>query len=213
MRGQLVRYFRQRRREQGLGMSDLARKIGYANVTKGCNKIRQFEERGEIHADLLRKLADALGIEMGVVNRLIEEDRRECDRQWNEWADQPIAPHLLVPVNPGAVKLYFKSESLPPMIHDLAAAERYAAAVAWSAHRPLWLVWSRRLSVWFDAAGVVTSRRLAVPGEWTRTIRPAGGPGLILDDPQTGQASLSIAGWSVPSGGNTASVRATRPAG
>ena len=51
--------------------------VGYRNSAKGRNRIERFEQRGEIHTDLLRKLADELDIDKATIDALIEQDRRE----------------------------------------------------------------------------------------------------------------------------------------
>ena len=104
MRSQLAHHFRTVRKERDLSLSQLARLVGYQNVTKGCNKITKFEERGEIHADLLRKLADSLGIGAATIDALIDCDRREFERVWNEWADQPISPHIVIRLIPAVYR-------------------------------------------------------------------------------------------------------------
>ena len=109
MRSQLANHFRSVREEQGLGFVELARIVGYKNVTKGCNRIQQFEQRDEVHADLLRKLADALGVDNETVDRLIDEDHREHVRKWNKWADQPIRPYLVTRLIPAV----YSSKKLP----------------------------------------------------------------------------------------------------
>ena len=56
--------------------------IGYQNVSKGNRRIDNFEKFGQVHDELLAKLAAALEIDDHTVARLIEEDR-----QWKEPGD------------------------------------------------------------------------------------------------------------------------------
>ena len=149
MRSRLANHFRSVRKERDLSLSQVTRMLGYKNVTKGCNKIQKFEERGEIHAQLLQTLADALGIDAATIDALIEQDRQEFCRVWNEWADQPISPRLVVRLLPAV----YKSEPLPGSITTLEQAEVFAAETARRWNKRACLTWSRRLSVWFDSKG------------------------------------------------------------
>ncbi|MGD0900756.1 MAG: hypothetical protein ABR915_23230, partial [Thermoguttaceae bacterium] len=169
----LSTYFRQRRLQLGLRHGDLARLMGYKSVIGAANKIVIFEERGDILADLFEKLAAVLGIDEATVQQLVEEDRREFIRRWNEWANEPIEPHLVFRAIPG---VFFEQEMPPSLTSGIAsssgsgiaspsgsgiasssgsgiasgvqtpeAMERYAAAFAKEHHKKVWLVLTRRL--------------------------------------------------------------------
>ena len=70
----LGEFFRRRRAERGLGLGDLARLLGYRNVSKGANRIRAFEGGGKVHPALLGNLADVLEIGPDEIRRLVAED-------------------------------------------------------------------------------------------------------------------------------------------
>ncbi|MEX1098012.1 MAG: helix-turn-helix transcriptional regulator [Planctomycetales bacterium] len=198
MRSHLVRHFAAARTSKGLSVLQLARLVGYTNIVGGCNRIRRFEERGVVHADLLRKLAAALEIEEETIEALIAQDRREFVRAWDEWADQPIAPHILVPILSGALKTPYRREPLAADIHDLAAAERYASRIGSALSSSICLVWSRRLSIWFDAAGKVAVRKIATPDDrLPGPLRPSHRPGLQLADPLPQDRTLQLIDWPI----------------
>jgi transcriptional regulator with XRE-family HTH domain len=193
MRSQLVDHFRQQRKERGLSLAELARHLGYKNATKGCNKIQKFEQRGEIHADLLRKMADSLGIDKVTIDTLIEQDRRKFVRVWNEWADQPIQPRVAVRLT----RAFYKSVPLPWRVPTLEEAEAFAAETARRWNKRACLTWSRRLSVWFDSKGDVEARTEAAPGEANvPTMRLKGSTrSFVLEDPSTGRTVLRLTDW------------------
>ena len=193
MRSQLADHFRQQRKERGLSLAELARHLGYKNPTKGCNKIQKFEQRGEVHTDFLRKLADSLGIDAATVVSLIEQDRREFCKVWNEWADVPISPHLVVRLIPAV----YKSEPLPGSVTTLEEAEAFAAETARQWNRRACLTWSRRLSVWFGSEGNVEGRTGSVLGEANvPTMRLTGGRrSFLLEDPSTARTILRLINW------------------
>lgn len=160
MKSHLAKYFAMIRRHQGIGLGQLARYCGYRNVSKGSRRIDQFEKLGQIHEDLLVKLAVALGIDDQTVAYLIEEDRREYLDKWEQWVNTPIKPSIIL----GHVGGFCWSEPLPENIAQ-ETAERYAATVAKKMDRPISLILSRRLSVHFDREGNRTSVVEAKPGD------------------------------------------------
>ena len=175
----LSNYFRQRRIRLGLRHGDLARLMGYKSVFGTANKIVMFEERGDILAEVFRKLAVALGIDETTIQRLIEQDRREFVQQWNKWADEPIEPHLVFRAIPG---VYFEQEMPPSLSSEIAegvrtaeAMERYAAEFAKDHHTKVWLVLSRRLTVHFDEDGTKKDVQKATPGQCNSPYMCLGG--------------------------------------
>ena len=58
----LGNFFRGRRIEKGLAFGQLARLLGYKNVSGGCNRIQAFERGGKVRPDLLGKLAEVLEV-------------------------------------------------------------------------------------------------------------------------------------------------------
>ncbi|MCH8828042.1 MAG: helix-turn-helix transcriptional regulator [Planctomycetes bacterium] len=195
MRSQLARHFRTVRKERDLSLSQLARLIGYKNVTKGCNKITKFEQRGEIHAGLLWKLADALSIDPTTIDKLIEQDRREFYRVWNEWADVPISPFIVIRLLPAV----YKRSELPDGIVSVEEAEIIAAETARRWRKKVYLQWTRRLSIWFNEQGHETARTEATPGEINAPHMRLKGSrrGFQLQHPETGRTVLRLIDWPV----------------
>ncbi len=143
----LSRFFRQRRNEKRLGFGQISRGCGYRNVAKGCNRIQKFEDRGDIDAGLLQKLAVVLGISDADIARFIEADKAD----WERWADEPTDPFLVVRL----IAAFYSPKSIPPDIHsNREAMERFASDFAKEKRVRVCLVLSRRLRVWFDQKGV-----------------------------------------------------------
>ena len=152
MQSQLARHFRQARLGKSLTAGQLAGLCGYQNISKGANRIKTFEDSGNVREELLCKLAAALGIEQARVASLIEQDRQRYLQEWTAWADTPIHPSLIF----GHVGGFCWGQTLPAgMPQD--AAEEHAAKVAREMERKILLVFSRRLSIWFDRDGNYTS--------------------------------------------------------
>ena len=163
-------YFRQQRLHLGLRLGDVARRMGYRSIAGTANKLVLFEELGDIRLDLFEKLKSALEIDDATVKRLIEQDRREFVERWNKWADEPITPHLVVRVMPG---VYFE-EGIAEGVGTTEAMERYAADYARRLGKKVWLVISRRLTIYFNEGGEKHVQK-AVPGQCNSPYMCLGG--------------------------------------
>lgn len=194
MRSRLAKHFQRTRKELGLSLPQLARLLGYQNITKGCNKIQKFEQRGEVHVDLLRKLADLLGVNEATIETLVEHDHREFVAQWNEWANEPIQPYMVVRLMPAA----YLHKDLPVDVTTVDEAETFAAETARHWSKKVCLVWTRRISIWIDESGNMTGRKEALPGEANvPTMRLRGDKRTFtLQDPSNGQPFLRLIGLS-----------------
>ena len=56
MPAHLGNYFRKVRLAKGLSLGQLARQVGYRNISKGCRRIQNFETSGQITPHVLTKL-------------------------------------------------------------------------------------------------------------------------------------------------------------
>lgn len=157
----LSRHFEQKRLARGLRPGQLASLMGCKNPGKIGNRIRQFELSGTISQELFEKLADALEIDAGTIERLVEQDRREYFEKWLKWVNEPITPYLVERLIPAI----YRRIPLPPEVTTQEEAEAWAAGVARESKRKCCLVWSRRISIWFDEAGQLVGRTEAVPGQ------------------------------------------------
>lgn len=159
----LADYFGKVRREQGLSLAELVKRLGYRNIAKGCNRILRFEQRSEIHPDLLDKLSEALGIDRQTVAALVEQDRRDCFENWLQWVRQPIQPYVIVRL----VAAAYKREELPAEVQTAEEAEAAAAEIARRWEKKVCLVWSRRVAVWFNEQGTIVGRTESSPDQWS----------------------------------------------
>jgi transcriptional regulator with XRE-family HTH domain len=159
MSNHLSDYFRERRQQRGLSLGELARLLGYKNVSKGANRISRFEREGAVSEDLLLQLAEALGIDLPTVEGLLEKDRREYLQQWEEWVNEPLPMRLIVRYMPAV----YGTVALPAGVTTPERAEAFACAYAREHGRRVCLALSRRLSVWINGEGRVEARTEATP--------------------------------------------------
>ena len=149
-------YFRKRRLEKGLRLGEVARTLGYRNVSKGARRVDTFETTGNIKEQLFKKLTAVLEIDQATVNGLLQKDLAD----WTEWANEPIRPYLVVRL---MAAIYSPAE-LPDEVRSVEDAERYASAFARERKLHVCLVLSRRLSVYFGDDGSFRYASEAVPG-------------------------------------------------
>lgn len=157
----LSRFFRQRRLDLGLRYADVARRMGHTNLSKGSRRVSDFEDTGGIDEGLLVKLANILEVDEETIARLSEQDHEEFLRNWNEWADEPVEPCVVVRAIPG----FMVSPSIPPGLTTQAEMEQFAANIAEKHHKKVWLVLSRRISIYFNESATNRSEIHAKPGQ------------------------------------------------
>ena len=151
----LGNFFRDRRIEKGLSFGQLARLIGYKNVSGGSNRIQAIERGGKVRPDLLGKLAEALEVGTDEIRREAFKDYED----WLAWASEPVRPHVVVRL----LAAVYQRVELPDDALAPEAAEAFAADVARERNLRVCLVLSRRVSVRFDAGGRESGRSEATP--------------------------------------------------
>ena len=161
MESDLSKHFRETRIAQGIRVSHLAHLCGYRNISRGSRRIHNFEAGGSIHRPLLLKLADVLKIDRAKVEALVEEDRRQFFAEWNEWANEPIRPYVVVRMMPAI----YCPHDLPEEIQSVKEAEQYTADFSKKNRLKCCLVLSRKISVWFSHDGCIENVTEAVPGQ------------------------------------------------
>ena len=159
MSNRLGTYFLEQRVQQGFSLGQLARMVGYRNISKGANKVCRFERESIITDELLARLAEALHIDLSTVEQLIEQDRQEHLRAWEAWASQPVPMQLIVKYIPAV----YGTVPLPKTVTTPEQAEAFACAYAREHKRQVCLAVSRRLSIWIDKEGIVYARTEAKP--------------------------------------------------
>lgn len=157
----LSRYFEQQRLRRGLRPSQLAALIGRQNISKAGSRIRQFELTGKVAQPLFVKLASALEIDSSTIQGLAEQDRKDFIDAWLKWVCEPMTPYLAVRLIPAV----YSRRRLPSEITTMEEAEVWAASVAKENGKQCCLVWSRRISCWFDKDGTLSIRSEAVPDQ------------------------------------------------
>ena len=163
----LSNHFRQQRLVLGLRPGQVARLLGYKSLVGAANKIIQFEETGDIDYRLFKQLAAVLFVDKGTIQCLMKKDRRDLVRQWHQWANQPITPHVVAEVLLG----HYMIHDFPEDIMTPEQMETHVAELACELHERMWLVFSRKLTVLFDEGGHKRAVQEAAPGEPTEPYR------------------------------------------
>lgn len=147
-------YIKQRRIELGLNTAELALKIGYANPTKGMNRIIRLEREGIVHPELLKKLVVTLKLDEDFVNKLIIKDRKAYKAEYERWLNEPVKMSYTIRVMP----TIYLSYDLPGNIKTENEAINYASAIAKEKSNLVWLRLDRRTTVFINELGEVTGR-------------------------------------------------------
>lgn len=145
---QVGKHIKTLRCQRGIRLSELAHLAGYGNINRGVQRLHIFESEGIITEELLQKVVEVLGIPDRDLNRLIEQDRQDLHRRFEEWCRDSEPPHLVVRLIPGVYKRVWVPDSVPAE-----QVEQYASATAAEEQKRVCLVLNRRDSVWFDEEG------------------------------------------------------------
>ena len=151
----LSQLFRGRRVERRLTTGQLARLLGYCNVTKASNRIQRFEAGGKVSPDLLARLSSALEVNSEEIRKSLSEDYRD----WLAWANEPIRPYVVLRY----LACVYQRIELPDDVLEAEAAESFASNLSREKKLKTCLVLTRRLSCWYDATGREYARTEATP--------------------------------------------------
>ena len=141
--------FRERRLTLGLTTGELAKLLGYKgnSISKGVNRLNDFEASGQLHHNLFVKLVEVLVIPLEKLTIALEADYRE----WAAWADEPIEPQLVL----RAMACVYPHLHIPERIKTQDDLKRYAAAVARKYRKKVSLTASRKQTFIFDEQGEI----------------------------------------------------------
>jgi transcriptional regulator with XRE-family HTH domain len=155
---QTGRHIKTIRTQRGIRLSELARLLGYGNINRGVQRLHVFESEGIITEELLKKVVEVLGVPAEDLKRLIEKDRIDLHRRFEEWCRESEPPHLVIRLIPGVYKRKWVPDSVPAE-----QVEEYASTTAAEGGKKTCLVLNRRESVWFDEGGRLRFRQTARP--------------------------------------------------
>lgn len=182
-------YLRSRRDERGWTLGEAARRLGYANVSKGARRVRLLEAGEAVLPDILAKLVSLYGVDPGEVEKLIARDRAASVAAWERWADEPVPVQIVVRCIPGV----FGTQPVPPGLTEDELID-HCRGLARRLRKKVFLVLSRRVTVNVNEAGVVTSRNVATPDIDPRPAMRAGGNSFLLTLAPFGQPEQLDAG-------------------
>lgn len=101
----------------------------------------------------------AMASDLSELEELLEAERQERLRWWQNWVNQPAPIQIIFRLKPTV----FLSKLLPPEIKTHEDAEAFACAYARQHRVRLCLVLSRRRSVWINSDGLVEARYESTP--------------------------------------------------
>ena len=132
------------RQEKKLNFRELALLCGL-NPKKWANRIVTFEREGAGPYEMIRKLIQALELDLDEVRQANKKDLDE----WNRWLDEPVPMELVLKPNIGI----YLGARIPDEIDNQEKALEYAASMAKEYEFEACLILNRRESVWFKRDG------------------------------------------------------------
>jgi hypothetical protein len=159
MTNYLGEHFRDRRLAKELSLGQVARLLGYRNLSKGANKVSGFERTGFLRQDLLLGLMSVLDVGPQTVQDLVARDRQEYLREWERWADEPVPFQIVVRHLPGFVT----SVEVPEGVTTPEQAVAHGRDLARRLSKKVFVVLSRRETVGISEEGEISGRHRATP--------------------------------------------------
>ena len=158
MTTKLAGYIKQERLKKRLNYADLSRLMGYKNINRGMRRIIDLEREGKAHPEILKKITEALGLVEDIVDELIQQDKEEQQREFEEWVNaSPMRWHLIIRWIPAV----YGERDIPDNIKTEDEAIEYAVGVAKELKSMIWLVLSRKVNIHIDENGDIKSRNEA----------------------------------------------------
>jgi hypothetical protein len=181
----LGQFFVSRRLEKSLTLGQLARMVGYRNLSKGANRIQRFERGGTIPNELLGKLMVALQIEAATAQQLAEKDRQEYLKDWEAWVSETVPIQVVMRFMPAI----YSQVSLPPGVTTADEAVAFGQDVARLRRRRVFVHLSRRKTVYIDEEGKITGTEEATPEIDPRPFSQVGNEKFLFHFDQLGKRS------------------------
>ena len=155
-------------------MSDMARRLGYSNLSKGCRRISAVEDGGPANPpDLPSRIVEILGISDETVKQMLHRDFE----MWQAWLNEPVAMRMVIRL----MAAVYSPHTIPPSITTADEAEAYARQIAKERRLKVCLVLSRRVSVWIDNDGSIVARTEAEAGLPNMPFMQIGSKKFLLD--------------------------------
>jgi len=148
------KYLKEERLKKNLNTAELARLIGYKNVSKGMNRIVDLERENIIIPEVLAKIVKALNLDHSYVNSLVEKDKDEDKKEFEKWLSEPIKMYYVMRIIP----TIYLSYDLPSYIYSEDEAINFVAGVAKEKHKKCCIVLSRKEKIYIDEDGEIVGK-------------------------------------------------------
>ena len=147
-------YIKQERVKQGLNFGELAKLMGYKNISRGMRRAIDLEREGIVHPEVLEKIIEALKLDREHVNALIKKDREEYEEEFERWLSEPIQPYYILRIIP----TIYQSCDIPINFPTEDQIIEYVAGIAKEKQKQALLCLSRRENVSINEKGEVTGK-------------------------------------------------------
>jgi hypothetical protein len=159
------------RRRRGWSFGDVSHLLGAASakqISRLSLRLVRIEREGAAERKLVMKTAALLGLDLDLVDKLLDADRAEELRTWNQWADEIVRPTLHAKAIPG----FWVGLPLPDIVITEDECIEYARDQS-RRFQQVVLALSRRTSVVFTR-GQLVNRVEAMPDRLTMSVMKIG---------------------------------------
>jgi transcriptional regulator with XRE-family HTH domain len=164
------------REGRGWSLGQVARQLGYQNITKGARRVHLLEEGKANSPDILGRLLPILGIDPGKIEELLAQDRVAYLAGWERWANEPVPIQIVVKCIPGV----FGTHAMPADLKKSDEIVAYAQGLARRLRKKVFVVLARRLTINVNEEGEITSRNVATPDNDARPAMRLGKKTFLL---------------------------------
>ena len=154
MTTKLSGYIKQERVNQGLNFGELAKLMGYKNISRGMRRAIDLEREGVVHPEVLEKIIKALELDRNIIDRYIKEDNEQKRREFEEWLSEPIQPYYILRIIPAI----YQSYDLPGNFSTEEEAAEYVAGIAKEKQKKALLCLSRREKISINEKGEIMGK-------------------------------------------------------
>ena len=154
-----------------ISRGQLAKLMGYRNLSKGSRRIESFERGQYFDYDLIALMANALHVPRDKCELAWFTDWCALQRQWTKWIDEPITQQVIISLG----DMGYQRLVLRRLIPTLRPAEQYASRIARRSQQSTWLIFSRRVVSELDHRGRLIRRIESLPSKMGEAFVEFGG--------------------------------------
>ncbi len=154
MKTNLGSFIKKQRAEKNINAAELAKEMGYKNVSKGMRRLIDIERGEPFHPDVLNRIVSALELDQDHIDALVLKDRQEYEAEFEKWVSEPIEPYYTLRMMP----TIYLSYDMPGDFPTEEQSAEYVAKIAKEKQVKAWLNLSRREKIYITEKGEIMGK-------------------------------------------------------